>query len=255
MLLFSLSLSLPYLLNPSSPLLSIISSFRSVIHLNLINFSNEYHLLQIDFILMLDNKISSASSKSTFAFETSSIPSNASVERIDSTKSIDCFHNENTNQNANDIEENLSNEKKSLHRLVQSSTDIKINDHSSSDKASHRNRAFRIESALMTSDYSHLFKHSIIKQPSRSIMNLNMNRTIDFIKRNGAGDEYLSSQFIDKQIQATIQTDQNDYLPLEQVPISNRRMISFTVKQLLFISISVFVSVTLLCLVAIIWIF
>jgi len=171
---------------------------------------------------MLHRKASS--SESTFAFEISS----------------------NLNQNANDIDENLPNEnKKSLHRLVRSSTDIKTNDFYLSlnrENCPKKNQAIRIESAIMTSDYSHLFDH-LIKHPSQSIINMNMNRTIDLIKRNGAGDENLSS------------SDHNHYLTLEQVPIHNRRKIQFTSKQLILISISVFVFVILLCLVTIIFIF
>jgi predicted RND superfamily exporter protein len=165
---------------------------------------------------MLDISSSSSSSKSTFTFEITS----------------------NLNQNANDND-------KSLHRLVQSSTDLYLS--LNEENCLRKNRAIRIESAIMTSDYSHLLNHSI-KYPSQSIMNMNMNRTIDLIKRNGAGDENLSSQFNNKQVQTSIITDHNHYLTLEHVPIYNRQKIQFTSKQLILISISVFVLVILLCL-------
>ncbi len=88
-------------------------------------------------------------------------------------------------------------------------------------------------------------------------MGINMNRTIDLIKRNGAGDEDRSSHIYDKQEQTppTMISDNNQYLTLEQAPIHNRRKIQFTPKQLILISISVFVFVTLLCLITVFLIF
>jgi len=207
---------------------------------------------------MFNTEISSLSSKSTLAFDISSIQTNNSEEKFHLTKSIFCLNEKNFNQNANDINENLNKEKNILHRLIQSSTDITTNDYYSSinREISHRNnKAIRIESALMTSDYSHLLNHSII-HPSQPIIDINMNRTIDLIKRNGAGDDNLSSQFNDKQVQTSIMTDNNQYLTLEQVPIHNRRMVQFTSKKFIFISISAFVFfVTLLCLITIFFIF
>ncbi len=84
-----------------------------------------------------------------------------------------------------------------------------------------------------------------------------MNRTIDLIKRNRAGDENRSSHIYDKQEQTlpTMTSDNNQYLTLEQMPIHNRRKIQFTPKQLILISISVFVFVTLLCLITVFLIF
>jgi len=207
---------------------------------------------------MFYTEISSLSSKSTFAFDTLSIQTNNSEEKLHLTKSIVCLNEKNFNQNSNDINENLKKENKILHRLIQSSTDIPTtNDHYSSinQDISHRNdKAIRIESALMTSDYSHLLNQSII-HTSQPIIDINMNRTIDLIKRNGAGDENFSSQFNDKQLQTPIMTDNNHYLTLEQVPIHNRRKVQFTSKQFILISISVFVFVILLCSITIFFIF
>jgi hypothetical protein len=202
---------------------------------------------------MLHTKISSSSSsKSTFPFDTLSIQTNDSVN-----KSIICLNERNFNQNANDIDENLKKEKKVLHRLIQSSTDVATNDVRSSINRQYsyrNNRAIRIESALMTNDSSHLLNQSIVHTPQPRI-DINMNRTIDLIKLNGAGDENLSPHFNDKQVQTPIITDHNHYLTLEQVPIHNRRKIQFTPKQLILISISVFVFVTLLCLITVFLIF
>ncbi len=200
---------------------------------------------------------SSSSSKSTFAFDTSSIQINDSEKKIHLNKSIICLNEKNFNQNANDIDENLKKEKKFLLRLIQSSTDITTNNFYSSinQENSHRNNEpIRIESALMTNDYSYLLNHSIIHL-SQPITDINMNKTIDLIKQNGAGDENLSSHFNDKQVQTPIMIDHNHYLTLEQVPIHNRRKIQFTSKQLILISISVFVFVILLCLITIFFIF
>ena len=152
---------------------------------------------------MLHSKISSLSSNSTVAFDTSSIIR---------------FSENNFNRNANDTDEDLNKE-----ALIQSSTDI-TNDLYSSINLSKNNGAMRIESALMTSDYSHTSRP-----------------TIDLVQRNGAGDENPSSY---KQPQ----TPTNQYLTLEQVPVYNRRTIQFTTKQLILISISVFVFVILMCL-------
>jgi hypothetical protein len=130
-------------------------------------------------------------------------------------------------------------------RLTQSSTDLKTTDHYlflNEENCSRKTRAIRIESAVMASDYSHLLNHSI-KHPSQSIMNMNMNRTIDLIKRTGAGDENLSLQFNNKQVQTSITNDHN------------QRKIHLTSKQFILISISVFLLVILLCLLTIIFIF
>jgi hypothetical protein len=161
------------------------------------------------------------------------------------TKSTICLNENNLNRNANDIHQDLNSKNKFLHRLIQSSTDLKINDLYCPINSHQNNGAIRIESALMTSDYSHLLLHA-----SRPIVDLNMNRTIDLIKRNGAGDENSSS----KQVQTPIITDNNHYLTLEQVPIYNRRTVQFTSKQLILISISVFVFVIVLCLTTIFFI-
>jgi hypothetical protein len=84
-----------------------------------------------------------------------------------------------------------------------------------------------------------------------------MNRTIDLIKRNRAGDENRSSHIYDKQEQTlpTMASDNNQYLTLEQMPIHNRRKIQFASKQLILISISVFLFVILLSLTTIFFIF
>jgi len=199
---------------------------------------------------MLHTKItSSSSSNSTYAFDTSySIQANTSQEKIHSTI---CLHEKNFNRNANDIDQ----ENKFLNRLVQSSIDITTNNFYSSinrENSHQNNEAVRIESALMTSDCS----HSLINA-SRPITCINMNRTIDLIKRNGAGDEDRSSHIYDKQEQTppTMISDNNQYLTLEQVPIHNRRKIQFTSKQLILISISVFLFVILLSITTIFFIF
>jgi hypothetical protein len=201
---------------------------------------------------MLHTNISS-SSDSTFVFDISSIQTIDSKEKIHSTKSVICFNEKNFNRNANDIDEDLNRKTQCLHRLFRSSTDITTNNLYSSinrEKSHRNNGAIRIESALMTSDYSHLLTHSII-HASRPIIDVNMNRTIDLINRNGAGDENLSSHFNDKQGQTSTMTDNNHYLTLEQVPIHNRRTSQFTSKQLVLISLSAFVFVILLCLTTI----
>jgi hypothetical protein len=176
------------------------------------------------------NKANSSSS--------SSIETYVSENMYHSTKSIICLNEINFNQNENDIDEDLDKESKFLHRLIQSSTDITRNDLYSSpinrENSQRNNRANRIESALMTSDYSPPF------------IDLNMNRTIDLIKRNGCGDENPLSQFNDKHVQIPIVTDSNHYLTLEHVPIYDRRTIQLTSKQLILISISVFLFVILL---------
>ena len=115
----------------------------------------------------------------------------------------------------------------------------------------HKNkRATRIESALITSDYSHLLNHSL-RNTSRHIIDINMNRTIDRIKRNDAGDQNSLSHSNKNQMPNLLRTDHNHYLTLEQIPIHNRSKIQLTSKQLLLISISVFLFVILLCLVMI----
>jgi hypothetical protein len=200
---------------------------------------------------MLHTKItSSSSSNSTFAFDTSySIPTNNSQEKIHSNI---CLHEKNSNRNANDINQ----ENKFLNRLVQSSIDITTNNFYSSinrENSHQNNEAIRIESALMASDCSHSLLHV-----SLPITGINMNRTIDLIKRSGAGDEDRSSHIYDKQEQTppTMTSDNNQYLTLEQMPIHNRRKIQFTSKQLLIlISISVFLFVILLSLTTIFLIF
>jgi hypothetical protein len=230
------------------------SSFCLIINQNFIDYNKKRNILfiilvidQFDLILVVHPKITSSSS--TFTFDISSIQINDSEEKLHLTKSIICLNEKNFNQNANDIEKNLNQKKKFIHRLIQSSTDIITNDFYSykNQENSHQNNgAIRIESALMTSDYSHLLNHSMI-HASQPIIDINMNNTIDLIKRNEAGDENLSSHFNDKQVQTSIMTDKNYYLTIEQVPIRNRPMIQFTSKQLILISISVFVFVTLLC--------
>ena len=146
--------------------------------------------------------------------------------KADHFQSNPCFH-ENNNALEFDTENLSSQPKKSLNRLVRSSTDLDLHSSSNREESHSKNRAIRIESALLTSDYSHSFKH-----PSRV----------------GAGDENLSTYSTDKQIQTNIRTDHTHYLTLEQIPLTNRRTIPFTSKQLLLISFSVFLLVTLLCL-------
>ena len=221
MLLFSLSLLLSYLI--------------FLINCHSIDLDSEQILLIfirvfID-VVMFHSTISSASSKTTLASNRSFIPMKIKA------KSNPCFHE---NNNALDFDEIPFNVKRSPKHLVQSSTDVK-NLHlysSSSREESHpKNRPIRIESALLVSGYSHPFNQSL-RHPS--VMN---------IKRNGAGDENLSTYPIDKQVQTTnLRTDHTHYLTLESIPISNRRTIQFTSKQLLLISFSVFVLVILLCL-------
>ncbi|CAF0805938.1 unnamed protein product [Adineta steineri] len=209
MLLFSLSLSLQILINHQK--LIIISSFSFITNKNI------QLIIQIDrfdLILMIYSL----------------------------SNSITCLNKQNFNQNSH----NINRKTKLLHRLIQSSTDITTNNHYSCvnrDNSQRTSDAIRIESALMTSDYSHSIVHV-----SQSITNININKTIDLIKRNGAGDEILCLHSDNKQIQISPITDNNQYLTLEQVPIYNRRTVQFTSKQLIFISFSVFLFVILLCL-------
>ncbi|CAF0809223.1 unnamed protein product [Rotaria sp. Silwood1] len=193
----------------------------------------------------------SLSSKSTFEFDTLSTQTHDSEEKFHSTKSIICLNEKNFNRNANDIDEDLNKEHSFLHRSIRSSIDITTSDLYSSINESHshrENRPIRIESALVTSDdYVHHLTHTTVHE-SRPIIDINMNRTIDQIKRNGAGDENLSSQINNKQMQTSTMRDHNHYLTLEPVPIHNRRTIQFTSKQLILISSSVFVFAVLLCL-------
>ncbi|CAF1010285.1 unnamed protein product [Rotaria sordida] len=207
---------------------------------------------------MFHTKISSSSSKSTFEFDTSSIQTNDSEEKFHSPKSIICLNDKNFNRNANDIYEDLNKDHPFLYRSIRSSTDITTNNLYSSineNNPCRENEPIRIESALITSDdYVHRLNHTIIRE-SQPIIDINMNRTIDRFKRNGAGDENLSSHINNKQIQTSSMRDNNHYLILEQVPIHNRRTIQFSSKQLILISSSVFVFAVLLCLTMIFFIF
>jgi hypothetical protein len=166
------------------------------------------------------------------------------------------LHEMNFNQNANDIDDESDRAMACSYYIKQSSPDLLTStDNLSSsvyrEQNSHKHAPIRIESALVTSDYSQHRVTNSIEQTSRSIMNLNMNRTMDVINRIGAGDENLSSAFHDKQVQTVNRADTNEYLPLERVTIQNRHEHPFTSKRFLLISMSTIVFIVLLCLIAI----
>ncbi|CAF5186214.1 unnamed protein product [Rotaria magnacalcarata] len=84
---------------------------------------------------------------------------------------------------------------------------------------------------------------------SQPIIGINVNRTIDRIKRNGAGDENFSFHLNNKQVQTLTVKGNNHYLILEQVPTRNRRTVQLSSKTLLIIiSSSAFIFAVLLCL-------
>lgn len=168
-------------------------------------------------------------------------------------KSIIYLNKKYLNQNLNNINENLKKEKNHSHRLIQSSIDISINNLNSSINKinSHRhNGIIRIESALITSDYSHLLHPSLV-YASQPIIDRNMNRTIDLIKQNELEDKNLSFHSNDKEVKTSSTTDNSQYLVLEQVHVNNRRKIQFTSKQFILICISVFVCVVVISLIMI----
>ncbi|CAF1643025.1 unnamed protein product [Rotaria magnacalcarata] len=270
MLLFSLSLSLQSLIEHHE-ILIIILSFCIIANRNLVGYKNRDILFiiitsniiiiiiiiiisfieQVDLILMLHTKMS-ASSKSTLKFDTSSIQTNPSAENFHSTKSTIFFNEKNFNRNAIDAYEDLSNEDKFLHRSTQSSMDIPKREHDFSVKEenpSTGNEPIRIESALITiDDYSYHVKHLTMHE-SQPIIGINVNRTIDRIKRNGAGDENFSFHLNNKQVQTLTVKGNNHYLILEQVPTRNRRTVQLSSKTLLIIiSSSAFIFAVLLCL-------
>ncbi|CAF3132168.1 unnamed protein product [Rotaria socialis] len=194
----------------------------------------------------------SSLSKSTLEFDTSSIQTNPNAENFHSTKSTIFFSEKNFNRNANDVHDDLSNENKFLHRSTQSSMDIPKRQHCFSIKEedpSTGNEPIRIESALLAiNDYPYHAKHLIL-QESQPIIKIHMNRTIDRIKRNGAGDENFCSCLNNKQAQTLTVKDSNHYLILEQVPTRNRRTLQLSSKTLLIIiSSSAFIFALLLCL-------
>ncbi|UJR25422.1 hypothetical protein I4U23_006769 [Adineta vaga] len=119
------------------------------------------------------------------------------------------------NRNRNEINE----DRNFLSRSIQSSINLRTTDFYAAfiqEKNSQTNlHANRIESALLTSDYSHLLTHSIIHVSQPIITDTNMNRTNDLIKRIGAGDEILPKQLST----ITILDEDNiqrQYLTLEQ---------------------------------------
>ena len=168
-------------------------------------------------------------------------------ERSHPAKSIMYIRETNLDRNANDVEDQMKKEATYAHRFIESSTDLSVSTdyHSSSVNYSRTPAPIRVESALMTSDYSQRVAPSL-EYRSRPFLDLNTNQTIDLIDRTGAGDENVSSQLRDKQVQTTVHTDDNQYLTLEQVPVHNRPTSRFTSKQYLVFSITVFVFVVLL---------
>lgn len=207
---------------------------------------------------MCDKKVSSSLSKSTFEFDLSSIKTYDSNTNSQSIRSVICFDEKNFNQNAINIDEIRSNEHEFIYRSTRSSTDIpKNDDYSFVNKENHskENRPIRIESALMTSDdYPNRLIHSTIDE-SRSIIEINMNRTIDRIKRNGSGDQNISSHFDDKQIEYLTVKDNDRYVTIEPIPLDNQPKIQYKSKKFIIISSSIFVCVVFLCLTIIIFIF
>lgn len=158
---------------------------------------------------------------------------NNNKDILDSNKSIICLNEKNS------------------HRLIQSLTDIRLNHLNSSEKrfySKNPNRIIRIESALITSDYCHLPNHSQI-YPSQTIININMNRKINLIKQNEINQKNFSSYSKDKEINSSSVIENYHDLVLEQVPIQNRPKIQLTSKQLILISICVFLIVIMLCLI------
>lgn len=193
----------------------------------------------IDFT-MANLFILSSSSNKTLPFD---------FDNISLTKSKSYINENNLNQNANDNDKYSSYNCKSLLRFIQSSTDISMNEiHSSRNQLnlSKTNRATRIESALLTSDYSNFINHSL-NCSSKHVIDMNTNQTIDQFKRHDAGDEICN----EKSSQYSILTDQNHYLTVEQIPVYNRSKLHFTSVQLILMSIIVFIFVILLSLITI----
>ncbi|CAF0838099.1 unnamed protein product [Adineta ricciae] len=138
---------------------------------------------------------------------------------------------------------NKVNRSRAIHsRSAQSSINLRtIHLHPSiQQKLSQANDdVIRIESALLSSDYSHA-------HISQSIMT----RTNDLINRIGGGDELFPPDCFVKQASViTIPHDHNNqYLTLERVPICTRSMNQLTAIQTVLLSLTVFLLAVLLCL-------
>lgn len=201
MFVFSLSLSLPYLI-----------THHLILFIFLIN------TIQLSILL----RILRFSSTSMQSIDMSASSSYSTLER-----------SRNTNK--------VSRSRPILSRSVQSSINLRtIHLHSSiQQKLSQANHAvIRIESALLSSDYSHA-------HISQSIMG----RTNDLINRIGAGDELFPPDCLAKQQSTmTIPHDNNSqYLTLEHVPTSTRSKNQLTAKQTVLLSLTVFLLAILLC--------
>ena len=259
MLLFSLSLSLQFLIEYQQNLI-VLLSFYLTSNRNLIDYKHRIilfiiltNLFGLTFMFYTTNF--SPSSKSTFEFSTSSIETIDSEEKLHSTKSIICFNESNFNRNANDIDENLKNERRFVHRSFRSSTDITTNElyssmnHENDDRG---NEPTRIESALMPNDdYTHCLAHSIVYE-SRPITNINMNKELDLIQQNEVTNKNDSNSI---KVKTSVVKDNNHCLTLEHVSVPNRRTIQLTSTQFMLISVGVCVFVVLLCLTTILFIF
>lgn len=267
MLLFSLSLSLRSLINHSLHLI-IISSFGFVIDITPSNHSRFTFVTcllfySIVFILMLRNESSSfpsTSSSSSFPSVATSVFDILSIQQHASpgnSSSILCSYPMHVNHNAHDIEQDRDKDQPFSHRYIQSSTDLMNRKNctlsSSSDEIDPKPcAAMRIESALLTYDYSYLTRHTLECNPA-STADRNMNQTIDLADRMASGDDNNGSHIHDKQVQTTSRTETNDYLPLEAVSVQDRYTCHSLLrsKRLLLISISIFVFLVLATLTAI----
>lgn len=249
MLHFSLSLSLRSLVHDSYLELIIISSF------SFITAHNKFvHCPSLSKTItsgrMLQKNPSSSSSVATSAFDTISIQTSDSRENA---SLLLYSHLININHNAIDIDDDLEKSRPFSHRYAQSSTDLGVNpDYSLSTKSneirSKASTAIRIESALLTSAYAPYTAHPL-EHASSLTMDRNMNQTLDLMDRTGAGDENIPSQVHDKQVQTMSRTDPNDYLPLEAVPIQDRRTTDslFKSKRFLLVSVSMLVCLIFFC--------
>lgn len=187
-------------------------------------------------------------SNSTLAFDASSIPSSISHEQLSINHMVVDFDTTSQNRNSNALQTETMQESDHTKRFIQSSNDLsinnadyplKVNENEFSSRIPH---AVRVESALLTNDYSELMNPSC-NSGRRMTIELNRNQT-------GAGDENLPSGLYDKQNQTTIPNDQQTYLPLELVSTRDRHSARLAPTKIFLFTFSIILFLVLLCLTA-----